>query len=331
MVTLENTISKAIAIASPEVLKKSELFLHLIEDLSPELVRERLELERMYSDEIGKLLFSAHGSKDGMIDPAWKEIKGILEQNLGLKEQKLEWFVQLFYRSFSNNVVSNYRSSVSKSTYSNDNINEKRQDLLRLLNKIAILQKGIEKAEIAEANGKIMEAIRIYQQYSDGSCYERKAQLRLGQLYQSFPEESYAHYLRAAELGDSEAAFCVAFMSEYGEGTSVNIGRAIAYYTKAALAGHRGAAHNLGFFYYSGIGVKKDLKRAYELFYFAAQRGKADSMRNLGVMYENGNYVKKNLETALSWYDKALRYGNTEAEKDCQRVRKMKKKSLWIR
>ena len=192
------------------------------------------------------------------------------------------------------------------------------------------LPAGIEKAEIAEANGKTMEAIRIYQQYSDGSYYERKAQLRLGQLYESFPKEAYAHYLRAAELGDSEAAFCVAYMSEYGEGTSINIGRAVTYYTNAASAGHRGAAHNLGFFYYSGTGVKKDLKRAFDLFCFAAKRGKADSMRNLGVMYENGDYVKKNLETALSWYSKSVEYGNVEAEQDCQRIR-MKKKSSQFR
>lgn len=279
-----------------------------MEDLSPELIRERVELEQMYSDEIGKLLFSAYGLKDSMRNPVWREIKGIFDQKFGFKDKKQEWFVKLFYRSFLN-----------------DDINEKRQDLLRLLYKIAILKKGIEKAQCAESNGKTMEAIQIYQQYSDGSYYERKAQLRLGQLYESFPKEAYAHYLRAAELGDPEAAFCVAYMSEYGEGTSINIGRAVTYYTKAASAGHRGAAHNLGFFYYSGTGVKKDLKRAFDLFYFAAKRGKADSMRNLGVMYENGNYVKKNLEIALSWYRKAAEYGNEEAEKDCQRIR-MKKK-----
>ena len=313
MAILEKTISKAIAIASSEVLKNRELLFQLMEDLSPELIRERLELERMYSDEIGKLLCSAYGSKDGMRDPVWREIKGILDQELGFKDKKQEWFMQLFYRSFLD-----------------DNINEKRQDLLRLLYKMEILKKGIEKAEIAEANGKTMEAIRIYQQYSDGSYYERKAQLRLGQLYESFPKEAYAHYLRAAELGDSEAAFCVAYMSEYGEGTSINIGRAVTYYTNAASAGHRGAAHNLGFFYYSGTGVKKDLKRAFDLFYFAAKRGKADSMRNLGVMYENGDYVKKNLETALSWYSKAVEYGNVEAEQDCPRIR-LKMKSSQFR
>lgn len=325
METLEKTISKAIAIASPEILKDKELFLHLIEDLSPELDRDRSELGRMYSDEIGKLLFSAYRSNAGMINTVWKEIRDIIDQNLGFKKQKQEWFIQLFYKSFLNDIVSNYSDSISKSTHINKDIDEKRQDLFRLLYKMAILQKGIEKAESAELNGKIMEAIQIYQQYSDGSCYERMARLRLGKLYESFPEKSYVHYLRAAELGDSEAAFCVAYMNEYGEGTPIDTERAITYYTKAASAGHRGASHNLGFFYYSGNGVKKDMKRAYELFYFAAQKGKADSMRNVGVMYENGDYVKKNLETALFWYSKAVKYGNAEAENDCQRIRRKMK------
>ena len=41
--------------------------------------------------------------------------------------------------------------------------------------------------------------------------------------------------------------------------------------------------------------------------------------------YENGDYVKKNLETALFWYSKAVKYGNAEAENDCQRIRRKMK------
>lgn len=325
MVSLEKAISKAIAITSPEVLKDKVFLMNLIEDLSPESERECLELKRIYSASLGKLLYSAYTTKDGLRDSAWKEIKIILDREMGLKESRQEWFIQLFYRAFSNGSFSNYRNTTSNNTLLSDEITESRKALLRLLYKMSILQKGIEVAEHAEENGEVLKAIHIYQRYSDGSSYERKAQLRLGQLYESFPKEAYAHYLRAAELGDPEAAFCVAFMSEYGEGTIISTERAVTYYAKAASAGHRGAAHNLGFFYYSGNGVKKDLKRAYELFLFAAQKGKADSMRNLGVMYENGDYVKKNLEMALKWYSKAVDYGNAEAEKDCQRVRRIKR------
>lgn len=331
MVSLEMTISKAIAITSPEVLKDKTVLMNLIEDLSPESERECIELKRIYSDALGKLLYSAYGTKDGLRNPAWKEIKTILDHEMCLKETRQEWFIQLFYKAFSNGLLSNYRNVTSNNTLLIDDISESRKVLLRLLYKMSILQKGIEDAEHAEETGEVLKAIQIYQRYSDGSCYERKAQLRLGQLYESFPKEAYVHYLRAAELGDSEAAFCVAFMSEYGEGTAISTELAITYYAKAASAGHRGAAHNLGFFYYSGNGVKKDLKRAYELFLFAAQKGKADSMRNLGVMYENGNYVKKNLDTALRWYSKAVECGNAEAEKDCQRIRRLKKRSSWLR
>lgn len=325
MVSLEKSISKAIAITSPEVLKDKVILMKLIEDLSPESGRERLELKRIYSDALGKLLYSAYGTKDGLRDPAWKEIKSFLDCEMGLKESRQEWFMQLFYRAFSNGSFSNYRNTISNNILLNDDITESRKALLY---KMSILQKGIEDAEHAEENGEVMKAIQIY---SDGSCYERKAQLRLGQLYESFPKEAYAHYLRAAELGDPEAAFHVAFMSEYGEGTDISKERAVTYYAKATLAGHRGAAHNLGVFYYSGSGVKKNLKRAYELFLFAAQKGKADSMRNLGVMYENGDYVKKNLDMALKWYSKAVDYGNAEAEKDCQRVKRIKKNPSWMR
>lgn len=331
MVPLEMIISKAIAITSPEVLKNKTVLMNLIEDLSPESGREYIELKRIYSDALGKLLYSAYGTKDGLRNPAWEEIKTILDHEMCLKETRQEWFIQLFSKAFSNASLSNYRNITSNNALLIDNITESRKALLRLLYKMSILQKGLENAEHAEETGEVLKAIQIYQCYSDGSCYERKARLRLGQLYESFPKEAYVYYLRAAELGDSEAAFCVAFMSEYGEGTAISTEHAIAYYAKAALAGHRGAAHNLGFFYYSGNGVKKDLKRAYELFLFAAQKGKADSMRNLGVMYENGDYVKKNLDTALRWYSKAVKCGNEEAEKDCQRIKRLKKRSSWLK
>ena len=49
------------------------------------------------------------------------------------------------------------------------------------------------------------------------------------------------------------------------------------------------------------------------------------------VMYENGDYVKKNFDTALRWYSKAVECGNAEAEKDCQRIRRLKKRSSWLR
>lgn len=323
MASLEQTIAKAITIASPEVLKDSELLMNLIEDLSPELVLERKELEHIYSDEIGKLLYTAWGSKDGVKDSAWKEIVMIFEQSMGLKENKQRWFIQLFSNSFPK------QKPVAASILVRDPMNESRQVFTDLLSKVAKQKSGIEKAEIAEKNGRTAEAIRIYKQYNDGSYFERKAKLRLGELYKEIPELSYQYYLRAADLGDPEAAFWVGFMNQKGNGTPVNMKRAFIYYTRAYDSGHRGAMHNLGCFYYEGSVVEKDLRIAFELFRIAAEKGKSESMRNVAFMYEHGYYVEKNLEKALFWYNKAWENGISAAEQDCQRVKKEKRSPFW--
>ena len=65
-------------------------------NLSPALIRERAEMEQMYSNEIGNLLFSAYESREGLNGPAWKAIKGILGHDMQFKETKQEWFVKLF-------------------------------------------------------------------------------------------------------------------------------------------------------------------------------------------------------------------------------------------
>lgn len=161
MATLENTISKAIVIASPEVLKKSTLFLHLIEDLSPELLKERLKLEQMYSDKIGKLLFSVYGSKNGMLDPAWKEIKGILEQNLGVEEEKQEWFVKIFFKAFCNTVTLKDGSNLPQAIDENE-VSKNRQNNLEKCLQLSSEQfptkdlKGIEKKQLGNCTNKFV-------------------------------------------------------------------------------------------------------------------------------------------------------------------------------
>lgn len=323
MTSLEKTISKAITIASPEVLKEPDLLINLIEDLSPELVLERKELERIYSDEIGKLLYAVWSSKDGVKDSAWKEMVMILDQQMGIKENKQRWFVQLFNNSFPKQKL------VATSILAHDPMKESRQVFTGLLSKVAMQKSGIEKAEIAEKNGRTADAIRIYKQYNDGSYFERKAKLRLGELCKGIPELSYQYYLRAADLGDPEAAFWVGFMNQKGNGTPVNMKRAFIYYTRAYNAGHRGAMHNLGCFYYEGSVVEKDLRIAFELFRIAAEKGKSESMRNVAFMYEHGYHVEKNLEKALFWYNKAWENGISAAEQDCQRLKKAKRNPFW--
>ena len=54
------TIQKAIAVAGPEVLQQGEVFLNMLEDLSPELQEPRELLKRAYSNELGKIFYDTY-------------------------------------------------------------------------------------------------------------------------------------------------------------------------------------------------------------------------------------------------------------------------------
>ena len=213
MVKIERTIEKAIEMTQADILKNKDKFLTLLEDLSPDLVAEREQLRKIYSDELGKILYEVYCSEKNGIGGNWAGVKSHLNDVLELKETRQNTVISCFKAAFRNE-----------------------------------MQSILDEAQREEVNGDIMKAIYLYEKIEDGSPYERTAQKRLGKIYESFPEKSFKYYLRAAELGDAEASFNVGYMYEYGEGVAESLPQAKNYYTIAAKAGHRGALHNLGIF-----------------------------------------------------------------------------------
>lgn len=233
--TLEKTIAKAIEIATPEVLKKSRLFFRLMEDLSPELSRERSELEWMYSDEIGELLFSAYGSKHGMLEPAmldsaWKEIKDVLEQKRGLKEQKQEWFVQVFSRAFSASDLDLFYLYLNAADAGDP-------EAARMVGYMS--ENGI---------GTLVDTERAFTYYRKAALAgDLDAVYNLGFFYyfgvhgQKDLERAYLCFEFAANEGESMSMYALGDMYEMGKYVEKNLETALYWYEKAFRYGYQEA------------------------------------------------------------------------------------------
>ena len=106
----------------------------------------------------------------------------------------------------------------------------------------------------------------------------------------------------------------------YGdEGIEQNYELAVKYYTEAAEQGNAEGIYNLAYLIDRGLGVKKDLVRAHKLYeQAAAQRsepleygrrrnvGVAESEYEIGLRYAEGIVVHKNLPMASIWYQRAV-------------------------
>ena len=143
-------------------------------------------------------------------------------------------------------------------------------------------------------------------------------------------EEAFKCFMNLAKNGNSQAQYNLGVMYENGEGTELNIEKAIKWYRKSAENGDEDAKealkdlelnrnrdknkeaiiiYNLGMKDYR----KGFYKEAFSKFLNSAQLGNSQAQYNLGVMYENGEGAEANIEKAKKWYEKASENGDKEA------------------
>lgn len=82
MVTIQEAITKAISIRGAEVLSKKEELCVILEDLAPELIKERNFIETFYDNELGQIFQKAYQSSLDI------RILDLLEADLYLSEEK---------------------------------------------------------------------------------------------------------------------------------------------------------------------------------------------------------------------------------------------------
>ena len=122
--------------------------------------------------------------------------------------------------------------------------------------------------------------------------------------------DAHAWYLRGAEAGNADAMTNLAYRYQTGRGVARDYVQAADWYRKAVELGNTTAMNNLAALYLGGSGVAKDPEAAVRLFEAAAAGGYADAAANLGVNYALGKVLPRNDALALEWYRKAAELGS---------------------
>lgn len=148
-------------------------------------------------------------------------------------------------------------------------------------------------------------ALKYYKMAADANSLE--ATKKVADIYDK--DEKYAealpYFKKAADKGDSFAAYKYGEYLCKGKGIAVDKAKAAIYLDKAVKKGIPNAVMLLGDLNYKGDGVKQNYENAMKLYKTAAIKGNPAAMWNVGIMYKNGFGVKENFVIALLWFSKA--------------------------
>ena len=115
-------------------------------------------------------------------------------------------------------------------------------------------------------------------------------------------EKAFELFVRAGELGCTEAYCTVGCAYQFGEGVERDEKKANHYYVLAAMGGVAPARHNLG---YSECRAG-DWDRAVKHYMIAAEGGDDDSLKQIQKLYTNGHATKDDYAKALQAYQAYL-------------------------
>ena len=315
MPAIQDTIIQAVNLKGHKILADKNTLCIILEDLSPNLYKERDFIDKVYNNEVGKILCKACTSELSKKAEYLREADKYLDEengrNASWRKRLLSYFEKAVMEKYGEELsVTNAEKSVQRMEGNKDTSKAGTDSKTKIIEEKLSVTKAGKPLQRTGDNKDTSKTdtdskTKIIEEMNLGKYYENKGQM----------ETAFKHYYQAANLGDAKGQFLIGYMYEYGEGTNKNLVQAVRWYAKAAAKGNRGAQHNLGFFYYSGNGVVQNYRKAFEYFMMAAEQGKPDSMCNIGVMYEYGQYVRKDRREALKWYKKALDNGDPNAER----------------
>ncbi|CAO3608797.1 unnamed protein product [Cunninghamella blakesleeana] len=141
---------------------------------------------------------------------------------------------------------------------------------------------------------------------------------------------AYDHYLIAANHGNTDAEFQVAWMLSNGRGIPKDRKAAYGWYKKAAEKNNKTALYSLGLYYAKGLdGIPKNLLQARQCFGKSARLGYVpamtiyakfcrDAWSQTGSHNNNSNQHQQQelCQQAVHWYQKAALQGEVEAQRE---------------
>ncbi|MDZ7821789.1 MAG: tetratricopeptide repeat protein [Candidatus Marinimicrobia bacterium] len=139
------------------------------------------------------------------------------------------------------------------------------------------------------------------------------------------------HLTLAAESGNAEAMYRLAYYCQYGIGTEKNSEQAMNWYRRSAEAGSHQAQNKMGMVYYTGSGTGQDYGSAREWFIKSARGGNDQAQYMLGKIYSAGEGIEPDTARAVKWLKKvsgaAIPTRNSCSENCSMNVRIIRKTS----
>lgn len=134
-------------------------------------------------------------------------------------------------------------------------------------------------------------------------------------------KESFAWFLKAARMGDAEAANSVGVCYLQGLGTPSNPRLARRWFVKAAEEGADQASGNAGQCYHLGLGGRKDLDKALEWYERGVEAGQPDAMNGLGVLMKEGQGIPQDLPGGVDLFRRSAEPGHANGQYQGDRIR----------
>lgn len=164
-----------------------------------------------------------------------------------------------------------------------------------------------------EAN--LQKAIKWLKKSAEQEKGNGSAHYNLGYLYSHEPDvldvkKAHEYYLKAVELGYSDAKFELYKLMIESDPKSKNSKEAVEWLKNSAEDNHAEALNVLGIFHYEGNYVERDTAKAIELFGRAGKAGNFMAVCNLGSVY----FYDENLKND----EKAFEYLKSAADGECE-------------
>lgn len=121
--------------------------------------------------------------------------------------------------------------------------------------------------------------------------------------------------LPKAEAGDRVAQYQIAQMYEEGDGTKVDMHKAVEWYMKSADQAYPDARYKIGWLYANGIGLRQDYAQAAKWYRLSSTfDNHTESQFRLGDLYFNGRGVEHDYGKAIQYYKLAASKGHAAAQ-----------------
>jgi len=135
-------------------------------------------------------------------------------------------------------------------------------------------------------------------------------QLGLLEQWLDRPGAAIEHHLRAAGLGDGDAAFELYVLFSTGTGVERDEAEGRRWLDRAVELGQPRALYNMGAAHATGEGAPQDMALAVSYYERAADAGNARAAATLGIMYLTGGGVAEDPDRAARWLDLADELGH---------------------